>query len=250
MQVFRKAALRNFENEMVAHLADFSPQHCKAIGKARVCQAIQFGIDRASGYGFNLRGAVRLYLELMFWFGSSFDTDPQYPWAAEILTDPDAGPQMQRADLLYERVTDYLREATYPDDADMLRSIKTLLIAIRQPLVISRETFFSDMRLMIACLYPQKAASVAHAELKALIREGVAEARKQRFSTAIDIALMVVLMLAFGHGCCTDLLYPWIVQTLNDPSIADPATRARSLETQALSWLEHELEPYTESAQA
>ena len=89
MEVFKEAALRSFESEMVAHLAEFSPPLFKAIGEEQMRKAIQFGIDRAGSYGFDFRGPVRLYLELMLLFGSHFDTDPQYPWAAAILTNQD-----------------------------------------------------------------------------------------------------------------------------------------------------------------
>ena len=53
-----------------------------------------------------------------------------------------------------------------------------------------------------------------------------------------------MLMLAFGHGCADDSLYPWIARTLQDEAIADPTARARRLETQALIWLEQELAYY------
>ena len=95
---------------MVAHLAEFSPPLFKAVGEEQMRKAIRFGIGRADSYGFTFRGPVRLYLELMLLFGSHFDTDPQYPWAAAILTDQDSDPQMQCAERLYEVTMDYREE--------------------------------------------------------------------------------------------------------------------------------------------
>ncbi len=241
MEVFEQAALRNFENEMVAHLAEFSPLLFKAVGEEQMRQAIQFGIDRAGSYGFTLRGPVRLYLELMLLFGSHFDTDPQYPWAAEILTDQDSGPQMQRAVQLYEKTMDYRQQVAGPGDAYTLKGLRNISIFARQPLAISSENFISDMLREIRFIYPQKAAYIGDEALEALIRKGIGGARKQRFSTVHGVILVIVLMLAFGHGCGADPLYPWIARTLKDESIADPAARVERLETEAVAWLEHVL---------
>ena len=92
MEAFKEATRRTFEDEMVAHLAEFSPPLFKAIGEEQMRKAVHFGIGRADSHGFTFRGPTRLYLELMLLFGSYFDTDPQYPWAAEILSnrDPDS----------------------------------------------------------------------------------------------------------------------------------------------------------------
>ena len=56
---------------------------------------VNTGVSRARGHGFTLRGPLRLYLDLMFLFGSDFDTDPQYPWAGEVLKEQ--GMEMERA---------------------------------------------------------------------------------------------------------------------------------------------------------
>ncbi|MBK7353861.1 MAG: hypothetical protein IPJ05_10285 [Nitrosomonas sp.] len=103
MDVFKKTALLSFEDEMVEHLAKFSPPLYKVVGEEQMRKVIRLGMSQAAQYGFTYRGPVRLYLELMLLFGSYFDTDPQYPWAAEILTNQESGTQMQRAESLYER---------------------------------------------------------------------------------------------------------------------------------------------------
>ena len=59
-----------------------------------------------------------------------------------------------------------------------------------------------------------------------------------------------MLMLAFGHGCADDPLYPWIARTLQDEAITDGAARATYLEAKALTWLEHVLAYFDKGAQA
>ena len=250
MEVFKQAALRSFEQEMVAHLAEFSPPLFKAVGEGQMSQTIQFGIDRAGSYGFTFRGPVRFYLELMLLFGSHFDTDPQYPWAAEILTNQDAGPEMQRADRLYERTMDYRKKVAGPEDAYTLKALKNIAVLARQPLAISSENFAPAMLREITRVYPQKVAYIGAEGIEALIREGIDGARSYRFSAAREMALVIVLMLAFGHGCADDPLYPWIARTLKDEAITDPAARAKRLEKKALTWLEHVLAYFDKEAQA
>jgi hypothetical protein len=96
MKALGQAALKNFEDEMVVHSKKFSPRLCEVLGDEQLREAIRRAIGRAGEYGFDLRGPVRLYIEMMFLYGSSFDTDPQYPWAAQALRSSE--PQMQRAE--------------------------------------------------------------------------------------------------------------------------------------------------------
>jgi hypothetical protein len=107
VEALTQIPLQAFEDEMVGHLAAFSPPLFRAVKEPQLREAIRFGTARAAAYGITFRGPVRLYLELMLLFGSHFDTDPQYPWAAEILQDQPSTPQMQRAERLYERTLDY-----------------------------------------------------------------------------------------------------------------------------------------------
>ncbi|HCK82569.1 MAG TPA: hypothetical protein DIC59_14050 [Candidatus Competibacteraceae bacterium] len=247
VRTFEERAQRAFEDEMVAHLADFSPPLFKTLGETQMRVAVQFGMDRAAAHDFTFRGPVRLYLEMMLLFGSHFETDPQYPWAAEILKKRDVD-QMERAESLYEKTVDYREKIVGPDDAYALKALRNISMLAQQPLLIPSEEFVAYMRQEIARVYPQKAAYVGQEGIDALIRKGVDGARRQRFSTTRAAALIVVLMLAFGYGCGADPLYPWINKTLKDESLVDPEARAKRLEKKALTWLEHVLAYFEKGA--
>ncbi|MCY1013798.1 hypothetical protein OV079_51395 [Nannocystis pusilla] len=62
-----------------------SPPLFKTLGEEPMLVVVRTGMAAAERHGFNLRGPVRMYLELMLLFGSRFDTDPQYqvPRAAD-----------------------------------------------------------------------------------------------------------------------------------------------------------------------
>jgi hypothetical protein len=239
MTAFEMAALRQFENEMVLHSQDFSPQLCEVIGEEQLHIALSQAISRAIGYGFTYRGPIRLFIEMMFLFGSAFDSDPQYPWAAKILKTSDD--QMQRAEELHEKILHYQENVSGPDAINMRRALEDLLVLAQKPEIFSSTNFVADMRQEMVRFFPQKVAYVGEAGLRTLIQEGIAEARKYDFPTPRGDALVVVLMFVIGHGCLSDPLYPWIAQTLKDERIKEPAARAQRLQKKSLTWLENVL---------
>ena len=198
-------------------------------------------MEQAAGYGFRQRGPVRLYLELMVLFGSRFATDPQYPWAAAILADQDAASQMRRARTLHRHVLKYRQAVAGPGDGWTLRALRNIRAWAAGPIDFAPDRLVPTMLDVCTAIYPEKAAYVGHEALTALIRKGGQGARNQRFTSPRAMALVVVLMLAFGHGCGTDPFYPWITRTLRDERFTDPAARAARLEQRALTWLERVL---------
>jgi hypothetical protein len=250
MEELGKAVFRAFEDEMVIHLAEFSPPLFSAVKEEQLRKAIRFGVRRAGEYGLTFRGPLRLYLELMLLFGSHFDTDPQYPWATEILKGHDSAPQMQRAEGLYEKTLDYRKNVAGSEDTYTLQALTSVSVLARQPLTASAANFVPSILEEMARIYPQKTAYVGEDRLKVLIERGIVAARSYGFSTVRALALPVVLMFAFGHGCFDDPLYPWIGNTLEDSGIADADARAKRLEKKAMTWLDHVLAYFDEGARA
>lgn len=237
LKTFERAALDRFEDEMIAHSKDFSPRLCEVIGDRQLRVAVHSSIDRAMSYGLTNRGPIRLYIEMMFLFGSAFDTDPQYPRFGEILNDP--ADQMLRAHWIHENQLDYYEQVSGRDASNVHSALKSLRDFARQPLEISSGTFVSDMLQAMTGVFPEKVAYVGTENLEALIESGRAEAERHKFGTVRAQTLVVALMFAFGHGCTADALYPWIRRTLEDERITTPSNRAARLEKKALGWLDH-----------
>jgi hypothetical protein len=249
MKVFEEAAWRQFEDEMVVHCkkSPIRARLCKTIGDDQLRVAIRHGIKRATDYGFTYRGPVRLYIELMFLFGSGFDTDPQYPAIARFLnTDAD---QMQRAEQIHQWVLDYQEQVYGPEAVNVRKALEALSDLAQKPVTFSADDFVPAMLQEMHHAFPRKAAYIGAGGLTALIHEGRSEARKYRFPTVRGEGLIVTLKFGFGHGCTDDPLYPWISRTLNDEKIIDPAARAERLEKKAVTWLEHVLARPPEGAQ-
>lgn len=237
IETFREAALRRFEDEMVAHSREFTPRLCEVLGDEQLRVALRQAMERAETHGFTNKGPIRLYIELMFLCGSDFDTDPQYPALGEVLRA--SGDQMERAQTLHERIGDYLDTVAGPDNANVNRALRDLSIFVRGTLAFSSNDFVSGLLREMTRIFPEKVDNVGEARLKQLINGGIAEARKYSFSEVRQHTLIVVLMFAFGHGCTHDPLYPWISRTLQDEKIVAPAARAERLEKKARTWLEH-----------
>jgi hypothetical protein len=250
MEVFRKEALRGFEDQMVIHLAEFSPPLFNAVKEPRMREVIRFGIARAANHGFTFRGSVRFYLELMLLFGSHFDTDPQYPWATKILDDQEAAPQMQRAEFLYEATCEYRKQVAGHRDEYTLNALRSLPDLARQATAILAGDFVANILQQMRRVYPQKASYVGDHGLRLVIESGATMARHCGFSTVRAAALCVMLMSAFGHGCFHDPLYPWIGRTAWNERIKDPDARAMRLEKKALTWLDHVLACFDAEARA
>lgn len=238
LAAFRMAARNAFEDTMVRHLAAFSPALFKAVGEAPLRTTVTQGMARAAAYGFDQRGPVRLYLELMLLLGSRFDTDPQYPWAAAILADRDGTPQLRRAERLYEQTMAYRQRVTGPGDVHALRALRNIRAWATTSIDFPPADLVPYMLAEIAALYPQKSDYVGQNAIAALIGRGREGARNQGFTSPRALALVVVLMLAFGHGCGSDPLYPWIARTLRAEATGGPDTKAKRLEQRALTWLD------------
>ncbi|MCP3868897.1 MAG: hypothetical protein GY703_12530 [Gammaproteobacteria bacterium] len=239
MNVFDEAALRCFEDDMVVHSEEFSPRLCEVIGEAQLRVALRQAMKRADAYGFTNRGPIRLYIELMFLYGSHFDSDPQYPALGRILNL--SGEQMLRAEQMYDQVLDYQEKVSGPEGVNVHKALEALSHFARQPSTFSENGFASEICRELTRIFPQKAAYIGDEMLQALIAEGRTEAQRYGFTSLRGEALLVALMYAFGHGCTDDPIYPWISQTLRDPRITDSTARARRLERKAKTWLDHVL---------
>src|SRR3982751_6102142 len=95
------AAAGGFEQTLFEHIKTIAPRHVEVLGDVAAREVVMGGIERAKGHGFIKRGPVRFFVEMMFLFGSEFDTDPLLPWADGVLTNPSIKDEVERADILH-----------------------------------------------------------------------------------------------------------------------------------------------------
>jgi len=94
--------LQKFQDKMVPHLNEFFPDQCEALGEEQVREAILYGVERAETYGIVIEQDVCNYIDLMFALGKDFDTDPEEPWAGEILNDESSPSPTAKVNKLYD----------------------------------------------------------------------------------------------------------------------------------------------------
>jgi len=234
-ETFERAAREAFERELLAHLKEFVPAHAKVLGDEGTLKVIRSGVDRAAGRGFALRGPIRFYIELMFKFGSGFDTDPQLPWAAEALADQDTGDEMGRANRLYARFEEYDAAVIGPE-SEYARAAARRGAGLT-PADLDPPPGRDRTAVMLAKMkeyYPEKAAVVGDGVLAGLLPLGGRRAAKYGITSPRGGMLFAVLMFVFGHQVDTDPLYPWVEGTLTADRADDPDRRAERVATKML----------------
>src|SRR5271157_42205 len=236
-EAFRQAALRRFEDDMVAHLNKFAPKHCEVIGEPAVRSVIRLGMERAKQYGFTNRGPVRFYLELMFMFGSHFDRDPQLVWASDILNDSGETDQQRRAERLHESTMEYLNGVVGAKREYYLAALRRLNTASLEDFPIcgvdAEEVGLRGLKM----IYPQKCEFVGEKCLRLLIQHGITLARSYSVATVPGVALFVSLAFALGYGFADDPQFPWVSAVLKDGTVPNPQDLTERLSKRARAYL-------------
>jgi hypothetical protein len=241
LATFRRAAVSDFEEQLVEQCAASSPA-LAALGRAHLLVAVRAAIARAAGHGFTFAGPVRLFVELGLLFGSAFDTDVQYPWARARLASPEETvatgrglDQIDRAATLHDASMDALDEIRGADDEHVTAALRSLVDLATLPIPDRIDDLAALALALLEHVHPEKCAFVGEPALRALIAAGTAEATRYGLSAPRDALLLIGLMFALGQGCTADPLHPWIGRILADEAIATPALRARRVEETAMT---------------
>lgn len=247
IEVFEQAAIRNFEDRMVNHLREFTPRHFRILQEEDIRRVIRFGMERAQNHDLTSERSVRLYVEMMFMLGSHFDTDPQVPWAAEILNDKSIPDEVTRVDRLNDRAWDYVDhilldyrrvEGTTADHTRLIKELRKLRQGrdeILSPAGISE--FYRDVLARLRQIFPNKYEYVGELSLRRLIQRGITSARNHRITAERGVTMIIAMMFVLGAGFDSDPLAPWASVVLRDPNIADESERANRLYAEAISTL-------------
>lgn len=234
-------AIERFENDMVVHLREFAPRHSEVIGDSWTRRTIQLGIQRARAYGVTNLGLLQFYVELMFMFGSMFDTDPLLPWGGKVLRDPNISDEIKRTDRLYDAMLLYLDIVDGPGRRFTVQALRRLRQFLLEDipvtdLVVERKVLDLMMRV-----YPERCAYLGEQLLLQFIRGRAELAARYKMATDQGSALVIGMSFAIGHGFAEDPLYPWVQATLCDPTITDPERRVARLRTRVEIYLDRAL---------
>ena len=232
----------DFDNYMVVHLKDFSPLHSESLGESGIRGLIAAGVERARKQGLTHRGPVKFYIEAMILLGGDFDTDPQYPRAAEILRDPTIVDQTLRADRIHAWLMELLDAAAGLDRSKATQALHRARQLPFKAIAVSDPHFGDEMLRRMKENHPEKADYIGNAALRGLIPRAIEEAKRYSVATDEGVCLFVALMFAVGHGFTRDPKYPWIARTLTNPAITDPDKRVERLYSKTMTYLDHVLQ--------
>jgi len=218
---------RIFEDECLVYFQRQAPELSRIVGKDGLRGVVRFGWARAQRYGFTLRGPVRLYLDVMFALGSHFDTDPQLPWAARILSSTDD--EMTRAERLLQAAEEYQFDVAGPGNSYALMALERLVAMPFTSEAIPEPVDADVILRLIESIYPQKVAYVGREPLLRLAAQASTAAAKLRLSGPPGTVLVSGLMAGFGHGIFEDPLYPWVRHRLDESREGDDDERTARL---------------------
>lgn len=241
--IARILGLKEFEDEMVVHLAGFVPRFSEILGESGIRRCVRFGVERAFAYGVNNPGLLRFYIELMFMYGGLFDTDPYIPWAGPILRDPGICNEATRMSHLYDAMLWYLDSIGGPGRAYATGALRNLHKSRLANFPVAELRASDAMALdTLRQIYPQRFDYLGERLMKQLLGAGIEEARRRGVGTDRGIVLITGMMFAMGHGFAEDPLLPWITTTLTDPPHAEAEKRVARLERRTQIYLDKAIE--------
>jgi hypothetical protein len=243
-EIGRALALEHFEDEMVAHLHGFSPWHSEVLGDAGVRRTVRLGVERAGAHGLTGAGSLRFYVELMFMFGSRFDTDPLLPWAGEVLRDPGIAEEAGRIDRLHRATLAYLEAVNGADHTASLEALRRIKRMLRED--IRAADLRAERRAIdtMRQIHPMFCAYVGEPPLRELVCRGPQVAAQLDVATDGGVVLVTAMMFTIGHGFAEDPLFPWVRATLRDPSLRSPDERVAGLRKRAELCLDRALDRF------
>jgi hypothetical protein len=233
IKVFEQSALRKFEDELIDHFKVSAPELSKILKEVGVRHVIQLGTGRAERYGLNDRVPLKFYIEMMFAFGSFFDTDVQLPWAAQVLSDSTISDQYRRVDRLYAKMADYLRVVAGPDNEYAVAAVARFNKFNVGSLPKASGGFQEQILSALSTIYPEKYQYAGGSALRALISSAVGTAASYKVPTERGAAIFTALMFGFGAGITADPLYPWVSVALENTLIPDASERLERLAAKA-----------------
>ena len=238
IEVFKIEATNHFEDDMVAHIRQFFPNHFGMAGQSVVRDVVRYGIQRSNTYGFVTQRNMCLYITVMAMLGSNFDKDFFFPWVPSILNDGNS-PASTRAERLADVALCYMKEIGGKENIDINRAFVRLrktysLLATREP----PRDFESYMKKILQSLYPKKYAVLGESVIERLIWHGIQTAAAYNITEKKGRLLLIVLMFFIGSLCDSEPFCPWLCKTLNDPLAKNEKAKINRLYRESTFYLE------------
>jgi len=211
---FFQAAHSGFLAETLAQMKNRTPKSCLNISDSVLHSAILQGLEKAESYGFTLAGTIRFYIETSFILGAGFDSDPQFPWAGEILQDPSITDEVWLADALHDELEKYMREVLGENRENLKLALLATSRVARQKINWQKELNEQRLTELAEWLYPQKIKALNQDAHHEIYRRSQETAGERGIRNHYGIVLCYFLNLFCGHKCAVDPLFPWLTEVI------------------------------------
>lgn len=223
LTVFGRAARETFERRLLEHIQEFFPVHWREVGRDGLHDVTRLGITNAASHGLETQREITLFVSLMLYFGSHFDTDDQLPWATQGLADVSDGDAFTRIEKTYHSALDYMGRVAGPNGQFAMSALRrfTMAAQARSRLALGDS---------LGSIYPEKYDVLDDGQRDRLAERAIECARTYRLDAGQGASLCAGLSLLLGHGFARDPQFPWIGHVLNDRQIPDAAGRLAALQ--------------------
>jgi hypothetical protein len=235
LRIFEDRRRREFEQALARHIKRFFPHECE---RGDVEGFVRLGIDRAEYHGCETEREIALYLNLMAMLGSSFDEDPQIPWAGEQIDDPAIPGVSARIARVYASALGYQEEIAGPKNSHLIRALVRIRNHDWRPLdALDPDALPEAIAAELTAIYPEKASRHGEEAMAALAEAAIesAGARAARANRAAGIHALHRFIL--GSGYDRDPLYRWINVMLQDDEPGSPDVRFDKMQKTFLAYV-------------
>lgn len=231
IEVFENIAIQKFYRKLIPHVYEHFPSHAKYLGENAVLAVIENGCKQALSYGFKSERDLCLYSDLTIMVGVGFDTDPQLPWATEILSDKSLKDPWDKMDKLWDRAMTYLEsvigtEEVFPIQAYNLFRKKDYM---NHPLGSINNVNKRIIEYFVK-IWPEKFEYIRNNKLEQFISNSLYNAIRYGISHPEEQTEFTIFAFLLGHRFFIDPVYPWIVSILNE-NLPDVRNTQKNKET-------------------
>ncbi|MGE3181757.1 MAG: hypothetical protein AB7N71_09010 [Phycisphaerae bacterium] len=210
----RKYALEQYVERSAEQLKQYFEGPTTAVGDAALRNMIHLGVDRAKKHDIIGECNVVLYTSLMLLFGSYFDEDGQYAWAAKTLADKSLKDEAARAETLYDRGVAFFQRVAGDRAEELAKSLVRTRKILTEELAGEPET---PIRNQIARICPPKSNEIGEAGMETVLRNGREIAKEYEMSGRREQTIITCLAYGLGAGFHRDPLHPWAAEALQAP---------------------------------
>lgn len=211
---FEQLWFTQFTERIHEHLRLYFELPCRIAGDACVRETIRLGVTRARRWGLTREASAQSYIDHMVMLGSDFDSDPQLPWAREILEREQ--PELVRMDSLHAQARDFMARTASEGSRNVFFAVaRARAHGLCPDLSAPPSQALDQVAAWLEWLYPEKYRLVRH-RLPELVARAEATAFTHGFERPRALGRILGLTFLMGGGVTDDPMTPWVGAIVRD----------------------------------